>query len=59
MGLLQLAKSLREERRAIGWKGVLRKRGWKLVVAVVLFYLIRDLVLYVVIPLGTAAWLLR
>ncbi len=59
MGFLKLARTLRDERRAVGWKGVLRKRGWKLLLVLVLVYLIRDLVLYVVVPLGTAAWLFR
>ncbi len=52
-------QALRDERRTLGWKGLLRKRGWSLVVAVIVFYLVRDLILYVVIPAGLMAWLFR
>jgi hypothetical protein len=51
--------TLRRERRELGWKGLLRKRGWALVVLVVAFYLVRDLVLYVVIPLAVVWGLSR
>ncbi len=59
MGLLSLARTLRDERRSLGWKGLLRKRGWKLILLLALVYLVRDLILYVIVPLGTAAWLFR
>jgi len=59
MNPLTFIRTLRAERRAIGWKGLLRKRGWKLLLVFFLFYLIRDLILYVIIPIGTAAWLFR
>ena len=59
MGLLKLARTLRDERRQVGWKGLLKKRGWRLLLVLVVVYLIRDLVLYVVLPLVTAAWLFR
>lgn len=55
--MLQWLRRLRNERRALGWKGMLRKRGWKLVLAFVLVYLIRDLVLYVLIPAAIIAGL--
>lgn len=42
----------------MGWLGLVRKRGWKLVAMFVVFYLIRDVVLYIVIPFGVAAALL-
>ncbi|HEX9727775.1 MAG TPA: hypothetical protein VGA37_04670 [Gemmatimonadales bacterium] len=51
--------TLRDERRALGWKGLFRKRGWKLVAVFVAYYLIRDVVLYVIIPLGVAAGISR
>jgi hypothetical protein len=51
--------TLRRERRELGWKGLLRKRGWALVVLIVAFYLVRDLVLYVVIPLAVVWGLSR
>ena len=50
-----ILRALREERRQLGWKGLLRKRGWALVVLVVVAYLVRDLILYVAVPLAIAA----
>ncbi len=52
-------RTLKEERRQLGWKGLLRKRGWSLVLLVVAFYLVRDLVLYVAIPLAIVFGLSR
>ena len=48
-------RTLRDERRQLGWKGLFRKRGWKLVLLFIVFYLIRDVTLYILIPLGIAA----
>lgn len=50
--LLHTLRGLREERRAITWKGLLKRRGWKLVLVVVVFYVVRDVILYVLIPLA-------
>lgn len=36
--------------RESGFKGVVKRYGWKLVAAIFLYYLIRDLTLYVLIP---------
>jgi hypothetical protein len=55
MLLLATLRVLREERRQLGWKGLLRRRGWALVAFVVVAYLVRDLVLYVAVPLAIAA----
>jgi hypothetical protein len=55
MPLLATLRTLRQERRQLGWKGLLRRRGWALVVLVVVAYLVRDLVLYVAVPLAIAA----
>lgn len=52
-------RTLRDERRALGWKGLFRKRGWKLVALFVAYYLIRDITLYILIPAAVAAGLLR
>ena len=52
-------KALRDERRVLGWKGLLRKRGWSLVIAVIVFYLVRDVILYLLIPAGLMAWLFQ
>lgn len=59
MNLLAPLRTLRDERRQFGWKGLLRKRGWKLLVALFVVYLIRDVVLYILMPLGLAAWLIK
>ncbi|MEE8134731.1 MAG: hypothetical protein V3T56_06715 [Gemmatimonadales bacterium] len=56
---LVLMRTLRDERRALGWSGLFHKRGWKLLLFFILAYLIRDTILYIIIPLGTAAWLFR
>jgi hypothetical protein len=52
-------RALRDERRHLGWKGLLRKRGWRLVALVVVYYLVRDTVLYILIPLAIAAGVLK
>ncbi len=33
-----------------GFKALLKEAGWKVVVGVILFYLIRDVILYIIIP---------
>ncbi len=50
---------LRDERRQLGWSGLLRKRGWTLVALFIAFYIIRDTVLYRLIPFALAAGLFR
>jgi hypothetical protein len=57
--LTSFFRALRDERRALGWGGLVRKRGWKLVVIVVAYYLVRDVLLYIVLPLGVAAGISR
>lgn len=57
--LIGFLTSLRDERRAVGWRGLFRKRGWKLVAVVVAYYLVRDTLLYIIIPLGVAAGFTR
>lgn len=57
--LFRLIRQLRDERRSLGWKGLLRKRGWKLVLGFAAFYLIRDLILYAFLPLAVLAGLFR
>jgi hypothetical protein len=37
--------------REKGLKQFVREKGWKLVVAVFLFYLVRDSVLYILVPI--------
>ncbi|HEX9631996.1 MAG TPA: hypothetical protein VGA02_05985 [Gemmatimonadales bacterium] len=57
--LTAFLKILRDERRALGWRGLFRKRGWKLVAVFVAYYLVRDVLLYILIPLGVAAGITR
>jgi hypothetical protein len=59
MGLATYFRTLRDERRALGWKGLFKKRGWKLVLLVVAYYLVRDVILYIIIPVAIAAGLLN
>lgn len=33
-----------------GFKGFIKKKGWKIVVIFFLFYLIRDTILFIIIP---------
>jgi hypothetical protein len=37
-----------------GLRGLLRQRGWKFIAAVIAYYLVRDSVLYIVVPLLVA-----
>lgn len=41
---------LREELKAKGFKAFARDLGWKVIVLIILFYLIRDSILYILIP---------
>lgn len=59
MSLQGRFRALRDERRRLGWKGLLRHRGWKFVLLVAAVYLVRDVVLYVLVPLAIAAGLWR
>lgn len=52
-------RTLRDERRQLGWRGLLRKRGWVVIALVVVYYLVRDSILYILIPLAIAAGLFR
>jgi len=59
MALLATLRTLHTERRQLGWKGLLRRRGWTLVALFAAGYLVRDLILYVLVPLAIAAGLRR
>jgi hypothetical protein len=59
VAMLRYLRTLRDERRQLGWRGLLRKRGWKLVLLVVAYYLVRDTILYIVIPIAIAAGVLK
>ena len=43
-------KEYRQVLKEQGFKGLVKKYGWKLVVAVFIYYLIRDSILYILIP---------
>ncbi len=43
-------KEYRQVFKEQGFKGLVKKYGWKVVVAVFLYYLIRDSILYILIP---------
>lgn len=45
--------SLRIARRA-GVRGLLRERGWKFAAAVLAYYIVRDTLIYVIVPLCIA-----
>ncbi|MCH8928672.1 MAG: hypothetical protein IIB39_08160 [Candidatus Marinimicrobia bacterium] len=44
--IIEWVKLLREE----GFKVFVKKRGWKVLWTIVIFYLIRDSILYILIP---------
>ena len=48
-------RTLRKERIDHGWKGLVKRRGWKLVALFVLAYLVRDTLLDILIPLAVIA----
>jgi len=50
MRIMKVLKELTATFKESGFKGVLQKYGWKLVVAFFVYYLVRDITLYVVIP---------
>ena len=43
-------KEYRQVFKEQGFKGLVKKYGWKLVAAVFMYYLIRDSILYILIP---------
>ncbi len=40
--------------RRDGWRALLRQRGWKFFAAIVALYLVRDVVIYVLVPICIA-----
>ena len=48
-----IPKKIRELRQVLrdqGMKGLVRRLGWKALLAIIVFYLIRDTILYLIIP---------
>ena len=46
-GVIREAKSIFREK---GFKGVIRRFGWKLFAVIFVYYLIRDVTLYILLP---------
>jgi hypothetical protein len=51
-------KAIVTEFKTGGVRGVFRAYGWKLILVICVFYLIRDTILYIILPLvaGRAIW---
>jgi hypothetical protein len=37
-------------RRELGWRGAMKHYGWRVLAAVFVFYLVRDTILYILLP---------
>lgn len=49
-GMLALLKEVKSNFKAHGFKGLIRIYGWKIVAAFFVYYLIRDSILYIILP---------
>lgn len=47
---MRILKEIKATFKESGFKGVTQKYGWKLFLAVFVYYLIRDVTLYILIP---------
>ena len=45
-----LIGTMRQVRREAGWNGLLKRYGWKLFAGFIVFYLVRDTILYILLP---------
>ena len=43
-------QTMKRVRKESGWRGLFDRYGWRLVVGFILFYLVRDTILYILIP---------
>lgn len=43
-------RAIRQTLKESGFRGALKRYGWKLVAAVFCYYLVRDVTLYIVLP---------
>ena len=50
VGELERATTFKEKIRKSGWRGALRFYGWKIFLLIFVFYLVRDITLYIVLP---------
>ncbi len=55
----RLLRTFRDERRQYGWRGLLKRRGWKFLLVIVVLYIVRDVILYVLIPLAIVVGLTK
>lgn len=47
---MRILKEIKATFKQSGFKGVTQKYGWKLFLAVFIYYLVRDVTLYILIP---------
>lgn len=47
---MRILREFRDTWRESGWRGAFRRYGWKLFAVIFVYYLIRDLTIYVLIP---------
>ncbi|WP_413291368.1 hypothetical protein [Bdellovibrio sp. HCB337] len=50
MRFMKVLREIKATFKETGFKGVTQKYGWKLFLAVFVYYLVRDLTLYVLLP---------
>ncbi len=43
-------QKIRDQLRAEGFRAVVKTLGWKVIAGIIIFYLVRDTLLYLVIP---------
>ncbi len=55
-GFIQEWRAIWKER---GFRGFVREKGWRIVAAIILYYLVRDSLLYLVLPYLAARGLLK
>ncbi len=55
----RLLRTLRDEHRQHGWRELLKRRGWKFLLVIVVLYVVRDVILYVLIPLAIVVGLTK
>lgn len=50
MPAMKILRDIRATFKESGFKGVTQKYGWKLFLAVFVYYLVRDITLYILLP---------
>lgn len=48
--MTQIIRDFRSTLRESGWRGAIQRYGWKLFAVVFVYYIIRDVTLYVILP---------